>query len=83
MNGKEFNIPDSLIEQFYELSGDADKHKGVIIVMCSEAGQPMIFSRFDSALTEMGLRKVLENFLKDADQANGFDNRDLLDKDDD
>jgi len=59
----EFSIPDNFIEQIYELSGGADKYKGMILALCSEKGSPMIYSKYDSSIVELGLKNALSNFL--------------------
>jgi len=59
----EFNIPESLVNKLYELSGDSDKYKGLIIACVSEKGCPMIYSRFESVITELGLKKALNDYL--------------------
>jgi hypothetical protein len=59
----EFTIPESLVNKLYELSGDADKYKGLIIACVSEKGYPMIYARFESVITELGLKKALVDYL--------------------
>ena len=59
----EFTIPESLVNKLYELSGDSDKYKGLIIACVSEKGCPMIYSRFESIITELGLKKALNDYL--------------------
>jgi len=59
----EFSIPDSLVNKLYELSGDSDKYKGLIIACVTEKGCPIIYSRFDSVITELGLKKAMSNYL--------------------
>lgn len=59
----EFSIPESLVNKLYELSGDSDKYKGLIIACVSEKGCPMIYSRFESVITELGLKKALSDYL--------------------
>ena len=63
----EFSIPESLVNKLYELSGDSDKYKGLIIACVSEKGYPMIYSRFESVITELGLKKALTDYLNRAD----------------
>jgi hypothetical protein len=63
----EFSIPDSLVNKLYELSGDSDKYKGLIIAVVSEKGCPMIYSRFESVITELGLKKAMSDFLAKTD----------------
>ncbi|NVM34357.1 MAG: hypothetical protein HWN81_02100 [Candidatus Lokiarchaeota archaeon] len=61
----EFSIPENFIKQLYEFSGGADKNKGIIIALCSENGSPTIYSRHESLIIELGLKKALEDFLDD------------------
>ena len=53
----EFSIPRQTIDSIYELSGDAERNKGLILTVISENGTPMIYSRFDSIVTELALKK--------------------------
>lgn len=63
----EFIMPDSLLEKIYELSGGPEKYKGFILCAASESGSPMIYSKFDSMVSDYGLRKSLEQWLIRAD----------------
>lgn len=58
-----FSIPSGFVEKIYEISGDSDKHKGVIMIAANESGDPIVYSKFDSSLTELGLLKALEQYL--------------------
>lgn len=60
-------MPPNLIEQLYELSGNADKYKGVVLAYISEDGIPLIYAKYDSQVIEFGLRKALEKYLENAD----------------
>jgi hypothetical protein len=60
---KEFSMPEKTLNQLYELTGGAESFKGFILVCCSEKGEPMIFSKSDSVVTEYGLVKALESYL--------------------
>jgi hypothetical protein len=59
----EFCIPDNFIEQIYEFSGGADKYKGMILAVCSETGAPTIYSKYESSIVEMGLKKAVSDFV--------------------
>lgn len=59
----EFSIPDNFIDKIYEFSGGVDKNKGIILALCTENGSPTIYSKYESTIIELGLRKTLENFL--------------------
>jgi hypothetical protein len=64
----EFCIPESFIEKIYELSGGVDKNKGLILALCIESGTPTIYSRHDSVVVELGLKKALSDYLKETAQ---------------
>ena len=59
----EFCIPTEMVDKLYELSGGADKYKGVIMAVSSENGKPLIYCKFDCGMTEFALMKALENHL--------------------
>ena len=61
----EFSIPTEMVDKLYELSGGADKYKGVILAVSSENGKPLVYCKFDCGMTEFALVKALENHLKD------------------
>ena len=46
-DGSEFSIPTEMVDKLYELSGGADKYKGVIMAVSSENGKPLIYCKFD------------------------------------
>lgn len=59
----EFSIPTEMVDKLYELSGGADKYKGVILAVSSENGKPLVYCKFDCGMTEFALMKALENHL--------------------
>ena len=59
----EFSIPTEMVDKLYELSGGADKYKGIIMAAPSENGKPLIYCKFDCGMTEFALSKALENHL--------------------
>ena len=61
----EFNIPQNYLEHLYEFRGGADKYNGMIIALCSENGSPLVYSKYESPIIELGLRKAVEDFLSD------------------
>ena len=60
---KDFLFPTELVEQIYELSGNAESHKGVILCVLSPKGVPQIYSRYDSIVTSLGMQKALDKWL--------------------
>ncbi len=65
-----FSIPSGFLEKIYEISGDSDKYKGIIIVAANELGDPIIYSKFDSSITELGLMKALSQYLDKVEKEN-------------
>jgi hypothetical protein len=65
----QFEMPSNFIEQVYELSGNADKYKGVLLAYVSEDGSPVIYCKYDSQVVEFGMRKALEKYLQNSDDA--------------
>lgn len=65
----QFEMPSNFIEQIYELSGNADKYKGVLLAYVSEDGTPVIYCKYDSQVVEFGMRKALEKYLQNSDEA--------------
>lgn len=63
----DFVFPDNLLEQLYELSGGSDKHKGFIFCVCNPDGSPQIFSRFDSMVTSLGMKRAVEEYATNSD----------------
>lgn len=63
-----FEMPSNFIEQVYELSGGADKYKGMILAYVSEDGVPVIYSKFESQIVEFGLRKAVEKYLRNVEE---------------
>lgn len=58
-----FSIPQGFVEKIYEISGDSDRYKGVIMVAANESGDPIVYSKFDSSVTELGLTRALQQYL--------------------
>ena len=58
-----FSITSGLVEKIYEISGDSDKYKGIIMIAANESGDPIVYSKFDSSITELGLTKALSQYL--------------------
>ena len=60
----EFSLPTEMVDNLYELSGDPDKYKGVIIAVSSENGKPLVYTKFDCGMTELALVKTLEDYIR-------------------
>ena len=64
-----FVFPERFLEQIFEFSGSTDGNKGFLLAFVNQEGSPMIYTRTDNQIIEMGLRKALEKYLIDAEEA--------------
>lgn len=74
-----FQLPESILEKLFELTGDADHNKGFVLAYVDQHGNPMVYTRCQSQIIEMGLRKSLEKYLislEEADHMYGAENDD-------
>jgi len=65
----QFTMPPQMLEQIYSFTGNGEDTKGVIIAFVAQNGSPAIISRSSSSIVDMGLRKALEQYLDDMEQA--------------
>ena len=72
-----FVLPEAFLEQLFDFSGSTEGNRGILLAFVNQNGDPMIFSKSDSQIIEMGLRKALERYLLESEEAeylNGTDN---------
>jgi hypothetical protein len=62
---KNFNLPEKVLNELYELTGKEGAYKGLVLAYASENGEPVIFSKFDSTVVEYALQKALEQYLQE------------------
>jgi hypothetical protein len=62
-----FVIPENLLDKLYELTGAADKYKGILLIHCDEEGRPIIFNSCESQIIEAGLMKSMRSYLESCD----------------
>tara|TARA_B100001093_G_C26860383_1_gene1029892 strand:+ start:5183 stop:5476 length:294 start_codon:yes stop_codon:yes gene_type:complete len=66
---EDFHIPRTFLDQLIEFTGADDSSRGFILACVDQHGQPMVLSRFNTQITEMGLRKALEKYLIQAEES--------------
>ena len=77
-----FTIPDSFLDQLFEFTGGpTGGDKGFVLVYIDQNGRPMVYTRSESQIIEMGLRKSMEKYLIDIEHTDGT--LDLMDGEDD
>ena len=83
----EFKMPTNLLDKVFDLSGDREVGKGVLVAYLTQDGSPVIYMKTNSKIVEMGLRKAMESYLEEAEaQALGglgfVEQDDIIDRDD-
>lgn len=67
-----FQLPESILEKLFQLTGDADHNKGFVLAYVDQNGNPMVYTRCQSQIIEMGLRKSLEKYLINLEEADSM-----------
>ncbi len=62
-----FSLPDKLLEQIYEFSGNGDHSKGFLLLFIGQNGAPLIYTKAQNQIIEMGLRKAVEEYLSQSE----------------
>ena len=64
-----FALPKKLISQLYEFSGSTEGTRGFLLLHINQEGSPMIYFKADNQIIDLGLRKALEQFVIDSEEA--------------
>ena len=75
---EEFQIPESFLQELFELTGESESNRGFLLVCVGQDGRPFIYSKSASAVIELGIRKAMEEFLV---ESQGHDSLDYLSED--
>ncbi|MGA0119878.1 MAG: hypothetical protein ACO3HJ_00320 [Methylophilaceae bacterium] len=67
---KEFELPQKILSQLYELTGGKECYKGFIIVYSDENGIPIVYTSCESQILENGLIKSLEDYIQQSSEDN-------------
>lgn len=71
-----FVLPKSFLDQLFEFSGSSDGNKGYILAFVNQEGAPMIYTKTDNRIVEMGLRKAIEKYIIESEESELFNNSD-------
>lgn len=79
---QKFEMPDSFLEQIYELTGGADKNKGYFLCHIDENGNCQIRHKYDSQATEFAINKLIEIYISQREDSHmiSSDMEDFLDQ---
>jgi|TARA_X000000950_G_C13794558_1_gene610852 hypothetical protein len=75
---KKFEVPQKILDQLYELTGGPSSYKGFILAYSTEKGEPIVYTKCDTQVTEYGLLKALETYLNE----NAYDQSTEIDEED-
>ena len=75
-NLESFAIPESMLDQLFDFSGDAEHSKGFILAFVTQEGKPLVFTKTQNQIVEMGLRKALEKYLVGLEESESMLNLD-------
>jgi len=64
---QKFEIPDSFLEQLFELTGGVNKHKGYFLCFIDENGNGQIKHKYDSQVSEFAINKFLQLYVDQCD----------------
>lgn len=68
-----FLLPEKFLDRLYEITGQEDSSKGFIVCYVDDSGAPMVYTKSDNRITEMGLRKALEEYLDEYERTQIID----------
>jgi|TARA_B100001094_G_scaffold225840_1_gene220155 hypothetical protein len=68
----EFSLPESLLDQLFEFTGGANGNKGFMLIYTDQNGRPMVYTKTDAQIVEMGLRKAMEKYLIEVEGVEGM-----------
>lgn len=70
---EDFYLPESLLKEIYNLTGEFDGNSGFILACVGQEGKPFIYSKFSNEIIELGIRKALEEYLMKMSDYNSLD----------
>ena len=73
-----FVLPEKFLHQLFEFSGSTEGNRGILLAFVNQNGDPVIFSKSDNQIVEMGLRKAAEKYLIESEAAEHLNGNDPL-----
>lgn len=71
-----FILPESFLKQLFEFSGSTEGNRGFLLAFVNQEGSPMVYTKTDNQIIEMGLRKAIEKYIIESEESEMFNNRD-------
>ena len=63
-----FVLPESFLNQLFEFSGSTEGNRGFLLAFVNQEGSPMVYTKTDNQIIEMGLRKAMERYLMEIEE---------------
>ena len=60
-----FVLPEKFLDRLYEITGTEEGPRGFVVCFVDSNGSPIVYTKTDARITEMGLRKALEEYLEE------------------
>lgn len=64
-----FSLPSTFLEQLFEFSGSTDGNRGFVLAFVNQDGEPMIYTKADNQIVDLGLRKAMEKYLMELEES--------------
>ena len=64
-----FHIPEKFLDQLYDFTGGPSSGRGFVLSYVDDDGRAIVFTKTSSQIVEMGLRKALEKYLSQIEDA--------------
>jgi len=70
----QFVLPESFLKQLFEFSGSTDGNRGFMLAFVNQEGSPMVYTKCDNQIVELGLRKAIEKYIIESEESEMFNN---------
>ena len=77
-NLPEFVLPNSFLDQLFEFSGSTDGNKGFLLAFVNQNGSPVVYTKADNQIIEMGLRKAIERYIIESEESELYKGNDPI-----
>ena len=71
-----FVLPEAFLNQLFEFSGSTEGNRGFMLAFVNQEGEPMVYTKADSKIIELGLRKAMEKYIIESEESEMYNNRD-------
>ena len=68
-----FHIPESLLDELFELTGESEGNRGFLLGCVGQDGRPFVYSQSASPVIDLGIRKAMEEYLRDQEENDNLD----------